>query len=551
MKNRLKLILTGAVLSFAITSFCMAEAEEFTFIQNDNVVSVSAKVEPETETFLMVVKKGADINDNANIYAVCQSKSDSDGQVTLTFEMPEKMDSNEVYSMCDIYLKPVGGEEQTYEFPFAPKEKKDAALSFIKSKLDNGGVDQETFSENNEFFVAFKAMGMRLDLISNKNLQDFINYFNKIKSNEINQNNISVLFNKSLMMSKIINSEDVSECLLSTDLSFESKKYKELSDETLKKWICDYYTHSDKISSFDALDKSYSEANILYQISNARFDKIEELLNKYANDLEISSNSDYITYKNMSKKSTANDKMVSYFKSNPCITKTILLAGIKSAVGNQSGSGGGGNGNGGGGNVISGGGKSPSTPSTTITPVKQPEESGLKDSSLVSWASEAINNLYKKGIISGDASGYFYPNNNIKREEFVRIIVDAVGVYDKNAECEFEDVAKDKWFYPYVASAYKAGIINGVSETVFGSGMELTRQDMVMIIYRAYKEKFSETETTKSPTDIELISDYAKEGVEKLYSAGVVNGYEDGKFNPFSKSTKAQCAVIISNILSK
>ena len=48
------------------------------------------------------------------------------------------------------------------------------------------------------------------------------------------------------MMSKIINSEDVSECLLSTDLSFEGKKYKELSDETLKKWICDYYTHSDK-----------------------------------------------------------------------------------------------------------------------------------------------------------------------------------------------------------------------------------------------------------------------------------------------------------------
>lgn len=338
--------------------------------------------------------------------------------------------------------------------------------------------------------------------------------------------------------------------MLSTDLSFEGKKYKELSDETLKKWISDYYAHSDEISSFDALNESYIEANILYLISNARFDKIEELLNKYADDLEISSNSDYVTYKNLSKKSTANDKMVSYFKSNPCITKTILLAGIKSAVRNQSGSGGG-NGNGGGGNVISGGGKSPNTPSTTITPVKQPEKIGLKDSSIVSWASEAINNLYKKGIISGDTAGYFYPNNNIKREEFVRIIVDAVGVYDKNAECEFEDVSKDKWFYRYVASAYNAGIINGVSETVFGSGMELTRQDMVMIIYRAYQEKFSNIGITKSPVDGESISDYAKEGVMRFYSAGVVNGYEDGRFNPFGNSTKAQCAVIINNILSK
>ncbi len=552
MKNKMKkFLITGMLFSLTFATYCVAEAEELIFAQNGNIVSVSTKVEPNTETFLMVAKKSADINDNANIYAVCQSKSDSDGQVTLTFEMPETMDSNEVYSMCDLYLKPAGGEEQTYEFPFASSEKKDAALSFVKSELESGGVNQETFSENNDFSIAFKAMGMRIDQINDKNLPEFINYFNIIKPNEINKDNLSSLFNKSLMMSKISNSEDVYECLLGTDLSFEGKKYRELADETLKKWICEFYTHSGKVSSFDALDKSYSDANILYLISNARFDKIEELLNKYANDLEISNNSDYVTYKNLSKKSTANDKMVSYFKSNPCITKTILLAGIKSAVGNQSGSGGGGNGNGGGGNVISGGGKSPSTPSTTITPVKQPEKSGLKDSSLVSWASEAINNLYKKGIISGDTAGYFYPNNNIKREEFVRIIVDAVGVYDKNAECEFEDVTKDKWFYRYVASAYNAGIINGVSETVFGSGMELTRQDMVMIIYRAYKEKFNETEITKSPIDDELISDYAKEGVMKLYSAGVVNGYEDGRFNPLGNSTKAQCAVIINNILSK
>ena len=50
--------------------------------------------------------------------------------------------------------------------------------------------------------------------------------------------------------------------------------------------------------------------------------------------------------------------------------------------------------------------------------------------------------------------------------------------------------------------------------------------------------------------DIELISDYAKEGVEKLYSAGVVNGYEDGKFNPFSKSFATSGIYIILPLLS-
>ena len=46
MKNRLKIILTGVALSFAITSFCVAEAEELTFIQNGNMVSVLTNVAP-------------------------------------------------------------------------------------------------------------------------------------------------------------------------------------------------------------------------------------------------------------------------------------------------------------------------------------------------------------------------------------------------------------------------------------------------------------------------------------------------------------------------
>ncbi len=551
-KLRNAILSSGIALSVMLTSFYGVSAAEMKVVENGNVMTVSAVVEPEAEIFLIVVKKGADITDNANVYAVCQAKSDADGKVTLTFEMPETMDGNEVYTMCDLYLKPSGCEELTYSFPFAPADKKDAAVEFVKGKLESGGTDADTFSQNGEYSIAYKAMGMSIDLLNDKNTSDFIGYFNgNVRANTLNRANLGASFNKALMMSKIKNGESVSECMPGTGYSFEGTEYKNLINETLKEWIEKYYLNSGSIATFGELDKSYITANALYLIDNARFDKIESLLGKYANDLGISTDSNYVAYKNMSAKGSANDKMVAYFKTTPCITREILINGIKASITKQPNNPGGSPTGPGGGGIISGGGKAPSAAGSENIPSKTTDKEQLKDLTTVPWASAAMANLYAKGIISGDQDGYFRPNNNINREEFIRMLVDTLGIYDKTAVCGFDDVSADKWFYPYVASAYKAGIISGISDTMFGSGEELTRQDMMVLIYRAYEEKFKNTKITKNPIDNEKISDYAQEAVLKMYSEGIVNGYDDGRIDPFGYSTKAQCAVILNNILSK
>ena len=46
-------------------------------------------------------------------------------------------------------------------------------------------------------------------------------------------------------------------------------------------------------------------------------------------------------------------------------------------------------------------------------------------------------------------------------------------------------------------------------------------------------------------TDRESVSDWAKDAVDALASAGIINGFEDGTFRPDGISTRAEAAVIL------
>jgi len=166
----------------------------------------------------------------------------------------------------------------------------------------------------------------------------------------------------------------------------------------------------------------------------------------------------------------------------------------------------------------------------------------------VAWAVDAINVLVANQIIAGYGDGTFRPNNNITREEFVKIIVGAINVYDASAECDFIDVPKDNWSYRYIASMVNAGLINGISEYEFGLGQNITRQDMAVLAYRAavYKNlTLAEKNATERFDDWDKIADYAIDSVSKLQTAGIINGMGNGNFVPEGLCTRAQAAKVV------
>ncbi len=166
------------------------------------------------------------------------------------------------------------------------------------------------------------------------------------------------------------------------------------------------------------------------------------------------------------------------------------------------------------------------------------------------WAENSIYELYEKGIVSGRGDNAFAPGDAVTREEFIKLITTALNIYNPDAKSSFTDVPSGSWYESYVASGVEHGIINGISDTMFGTGNNITRQDVAVIIYRAIGGGNSDTITVNDIADGALISDYATEAVTKMYELGILTGNDDGTFKPTNSTTRAEAAVIISRMLN-
>lgn len=172
----------------------------------------------------------------------------------------------------------------------------------------------------------------------------------------------------------------------------------------------------------------------------------------------------------------------------------------------------------------------------------------------VPWAQESINELSKMGVISGVGNSQFQPDENVTREEFLTMLIKAFGLVDQEAACNFSDVDKGQWYYAYIASAQKLGVSEGINQETFGVGLHITRQDMSSLAYRA--AKIANVALDASNEDIDFadkddIADYAVDSIAAMKKASIINGYENNKFEPNGLATRAQAAKIIYGLLKK
>ena len=210
----------------------------------------------------------------------------------------------------------------------------------------------------------------------------------------------------------------------------------------------------------------------------------------------------------------------------------------------------GGSGGGGGGGSF-GGGSVPSG-SQGFSPVIDPDIiTGFTDMAGSEWALEAVNSLNDKGIVSGVGDRMFAPQRNITREEMLTMLLRAYGVDVSGAATDkFSDVEEGSWYAPYVAKGLELGVTEGISATEFGTGKNITRQEAAAMSNRIAKA-FGKTFSAEAPVfgdDLE-IADWAKTAVYELKNAGVIGGVGDNKFAPLGNCTRAQAAQIIYQLI--
>ena len=169
------------------------------------------------------------------------------------------------------------------------------------------------------------------------------------------------------------------------------------------------------------------------------------------------------------------------------------------------------------------------------------------------WANEYIESLFKKGIVSGVSANEYSPDANVTREEFVKLLVLALELNTTGDNAPFKDVDQNDWYAKYVNVAFNSDVINGISDEEFGTGMNIIRQDIAVMVANALKVidyQFADGgELTFS--DSEGIDSYAVDAVRLLKNAGILNGDENNRFNPKENASRAEAAKIIYMISRK
>lgn len=307
--------------------------------------------------------------------------------------------------------------------------------------------------------------------------------------------------------------------------------------------------------SVDEFKKQLDDKIFLGAVNYSAWGKTMAVIDENISRFDDTIQSKYSALSDTKKANTA--KIISEkAKQSPYTSFDALKTDLNYAIAQQtSGNAGGGSGGGSSGGSSSGGSgsgnKTSSIPATgNISGNISSNKQVFNDLDSAEWAREAVEALAEKGIVSGKSENEFAPGDFVTREEFLAMIVRAFGLSDDNAKCDFKDVSSDAWYYKTVASAYSAGITSGISSEMFGIGSPITRQDMCVLAYKAAsKAGVAIAGGELNFADSEEISDYAKECVGAMSSAGILSGVGDNRFAPQDTATRAGAARVIYELL--
>ena len=98
---------------------------------------------------------------------------------------------------------------------------------------------------------------------------------------------------------------------------------------------------------------------------------------------------------------------------------------------------------------------------------------------------EAIKQLSLDGILAGDGTGKFRPNDSITRAEFVKMLYFAFElspVSSRDLRSSFSDVDTKHWAYTYIMSAFNKNIINGKGNDKFAPSDNVTFEETAKML---------------------------------------------------------------------
>lgn len=547
MRKKTAGILLAATMLSGTTSF--ADVESVKLIGDTCVTS--GTVQNGESVSVMITKAGAVPVDNDNIISIGWLYNQKAGEFTHSLEMEDEVLNG--VDKITVFVRVGENEIKKYDFEYISPKVITELISKLKKASDADEIKSIIDDSDND--KIFERMGRDKKLWNDcdkDNASKII--YSQRESFGDNLKVVSDVFTIAVKLSGF--DGDVEEINKLSEVKYGNVKWDDIKGDSKKAtWISGYLKDIGIFKDMTAFNAEFGTANVISDINNVSgYAALKTIITDNADLLGIKKQSYYSYYSDNETKvlkalySIINkDKVKSIDDFNDKMDDAVDNAknskSSNSSVSSSSGGGGGG-GNRGTGVVVPTG--TPTMGNATV-PEAVPQQI-FTDVSTAHWAVSDISELKEKEIINGYDDGSFRPDSKVTREEFVTMIIKATDTQTLGGSTPFRDVVYGSWYAPYVTTAYRNGMVNGVGVNEFGLGREITRQDATVILSRLITvESEAKTEYT-GYNDENLISDYASEPVRKMSELGIIRG-SDGIFRPTDSISRAEAAAIICRFM--
>jgi len=155
----------------------------------------------------------------------------------------------------------------------------------------------------------------------------------------------------------------------------------------------------------------------------------------------------------------------------------------------------------------------------------------FKDVKAKSWFREAAEYVFERGLMTGMTEDTFAPNENMTRAQLVTVLWRLENEPKVGTKTPFTDL-KQAWYKTAVAWAYENSIVNGKSATEFDPLGNITREQMAAILYRycEYNEiDVSASESIDKFPDAGKVRSYAVASMKWAFAEGLITGKAAGE----------------------
>lgn len=168
------------------------------------------------------------------------------------------------------------------------------------------------------------------------------------------------------------------------------------------------------------------------------------------------------------------------------------------------------------------------------------------------WFYKGVAYVVDKGVMSGVSENQFDPSGKLTRAMMVQMLYNMEDRPACDAENAFIDVPVGQWYTDAVIWANDEKIVSGMGDGLFAPNMEITREQMVVMLYNYAKYKGYDVTASADLSkfaDNASVSTWAQPAMQWAVAEGYISGMGNNQLAPQGTATRAEIASVIMRFM--